>query len=477
MVGLAGRTVLPEAVGGPLGDALSAVLVVWLVVLLAPRTPPAVAASVALAVCAVIEASHLTPLAPALLDRWPTARFVVGTTFAVQDLAWYALGAALAGTLVAAVTPRRGGTGQTLRHAPTAAAVRGRRAASVVAPLTVLGLLVAGGLVLGRIVEAEAVELTAEVTTAQRELGTSADKVADDAVRERLAAALDSAGSVLEATPVLHRLPGDARAAAAGLEDAIEAVQASRREHATDRATTAREEAAPVRRRAERVLDAADALAESGQDAGEATRAAVRDALGAVDDTVALADPDRLAQMPLADLEEVAPVLRARQDAVGTATARLMSAQDDVVCPFPDQVWFPEGGRIPADDLAPIPWAPQHSVRADLLDGLVALDEAYLAQFGAHLVVNSAYRSMDEQREVYRPENPNPLAAPPGCSNHGLGTAVDLSVGPEGFDGARFAWLAEHAEQYGWTHPDWAGPTGRLPEPWHWEAVATPDAY
>ncbi|NNU26372.1 DUF2809 domain-containing protein [Isoptericola sediminis] len=470
-VGPAGRALLPPPVGDPLADALAAVTVVGLLALAFPRTPLAVAASVAFAACAAVETLHLTPVADALLDRFLLARLVLGTPFGVVDLAWNAIGACLGAAVLAAVTHR------SAQPSGSASARRGRRVASVVAPLTVLALLTAGGVLLVGVVDDEADELSAQVATAQRELDTSADKVTDDAVRERLGKALGQGESVLEATPVLQRLPGDAPAAVTDLEQAVAVVRESRREYATDQATAAREELAPARRRAETVLDAADELAASGQDAGEASRAAVRDALGAADDTVTLADPDRLAAMPLSDLEQVAPALMARHDAVGEATADLMSAQDAVVCPFPDQVWFPEGGRIAADRLAPIPWAPEHSIRADLLDGLVALDEAYLAAFGEHLTVNSAYRSMEDQTAVYTPANPNPLAAPPGCSNHGLGTAVDLSVGPEGFDGARFAWLTEHAEEYGWTHPDWAGPTGRLPEPWHWESVETPDAY
>jgi LAS superfamily LD-carboxypeptidase LdcB len=31
--------------------------------------------------------------------------------------------------------------------------------------------------------------------------------------------------------------------------------------------------------------------------------------------------------------------------------------------------------------------------------------------------------------------------------------------------------MLAHAEEYGWTLPDWARTTGSKPEPWHWEYV------
>ncbi|MGH8968042.1 MAG: DUF2809 domain-containing protein, partial [Actinomycetes bacterium] len=100
LVGLGGRAVLPESVGGPLGDALYATLLVLLVALVRPRTRPVVAAGVALVVCAAVELSHLTGVPATVLDRFPLARFVLGTTFGAQDLAWYAVGAAAGGVLL-----------------------------------------------------------------------------------------------------------------------------------------------------------------------------------------------------------------------------------------------------------------------------------------------------------------------------------------------------------------------------------------
>ncbi|WP_407318090.1 DUF2809 domain-containing protein [Isoptericola halotolerans] len=478
LVGLGGRALLPEPVGGPVGDVLYAMLVVWLVVLVVPRAPRALASAIALAVCTAIEVSHLTDVPARLLEQVPTARYVLGTTFGVADLAWYALGAFLAGAVLAVVAPRAAAVDEALRHVRAEPVrVAGRRIAAFLVPLAVVAVVVAAGVGVERSLSTEAAGLRAQVAVARTELDDSADKVADDAVRSALAQTLDEAETVLDATPVLERGPGDAVAAGARVERSVAAVRESRRTVAIAAATDAREPLAPVRRRADDILTATDELADEGRGAGRAVRNALRDAVGAADDALATAEPGHLDTMRLADLESVADDLLAHRDDVAQATTALMTAQDAAVCPEPDQLWFPGAGRLAEDELAPIPWAPEHLLRADLVDGLVALDEAYRAEFGEHLAVNSAYRSYDDQVAVYDPANPDPLAAPPGCSNHGLGTAVDVSMGPESFDGARYAWMKAHAEQYGWTHPGWAEPDGRLPEAWHWESVETPVSY
>lgn len=476
--GLAARAWLPGDVAGPLGDVLYAMLVVWLVVLAFPRAPRTVASVAALAVCTAIELSHLTDVPGELLERLPAARFVLGTTFGAADLAWYAFGAFVGGAVLVLLSPRAPAVDEALRHV-RADRVRGsgRRAAALLVPLSLVGVLVAAGAGVGRSLSIEAQELAAQVDVARSELADSADRVADDEIRSQLSGVIEAAGAVLGGRPVLDRRPGDATRAGDRIERAVVAVHESRRAFATSEAADVRESLGPVQRRAERIVSATDELADAGQGADEAARADLRDALQAASDALTSAGTDRLAELSLADLESVAGTLATRRDDLDVATTDLMSAQDAAVCPEPDQVWFPEAGKLPAKRLAPIPWAPEHSVRGDLLDGLVTLDEAYRTEFGEHLTVNSAYRSYEEQIAVYDPDDPNPLAAPPGCSNHGLGTAVDLSMGPEGFDSARYVWMKEHAEEHGWIHPAWAEPDGRLPEPWHWESVETPLGY
>ncbi|OKK03059.1 ribosomal maturation YjgA family protein [Streptomyces sp. CB02400] len=75
------------------GDALYTLLIFALVVLVAPRTTPARAAGVALAVSWGIEFLQLTGV-PAELSRHSTAaRLVLGSTFNAPDLFWYMIGA------------------------------------------------------------------------------------------------------------------------------------------------------------------------------------------------------------------------------------------------------------------------------------------------------------------------------------------------------------------------------------------------
>ncbi|MGF0116582.1 DUF2809 domain-containing protein [Promicromonospora sp. Marseille-Q5078] len=480
LAGLAGRMLLPPAVGGPVGDALYATLVVLLIALVRARTRPVVAAAVGLALCAAVEAAQLTGVPAAVVERVPVARFVLGTTFVPADLAWYAAGAAAGGMLLALVAPRTLRVDGLLRHVrdDDATAPRRRRPrAAVVVPVVVLVLLAAAGGGLAWVLRQESGALTTQVAAAQETLDDSADRVADDAVRPALAASIDRAEAVLAATPLLERRPGDADDARRQLEQDAAAVQRSRLELARTEVSEARDDLDPTTSRAEQVLAAVDGLDADGTAAGDAVRSAASAALDDAEDALARTTDDRLDGADAPEVEAATAALGARRDALDSATTDLMTAQDAVLCPEPDQVWFPVTGRLADDELAALPWAPGYSVRADLLDGLVALDDAYRAEFGEHLTVNSAYRSHAQQVAVYDPEHPNPLAAPPGCSNHGLGTAVDISVGPAGFDSATYAWLTAHAEKFGWTHPDWAEPDGRLPEPWHWQSVETPVDY
>jgi hypothetical protein len=103
LAGLAARAALPPALGGPVGDALYATLVVVLVVLVRPRTAPAVAALTGLALCVAVELFQLTGVPAALGAWWPPARLVLGTTFWAPDLLRYAVGAAAGWGLCAAL--------------------------------------------------------------------------------------------------------------------------------------------------------------------------------------------------------------------------------------------------------------------------------------------------------------------------------------------------------------------------------------
>jgi hypothetical protein len=124
-------------------------------------------------------------------------------------------------------------------------------------------------------------------------------------------------------------------------------------------------------------------------------------------------------------------------------------------------------GEIPLDALCPLGPAPHEQLRADAAFAFDRLSAAYAERFGSGICVTDSYRSLADQVRV-RAERPG-LAAVPGHSNHGWGSAVDLCGGVERFDSAEHRWLRLNAPLFGWFHPSWAKVDGSLPEPWHWE--------
>lgn len=101
---------------------------------------------------------------------------------------------------------------------------------------------------------------------------------------------------------------------------------------------------------------------------------------------------------------------------------------------------------------------------------------------GVKLRILSSYRSGARQMELYTKAivgNPGQRhTAPPGHSEHQLGTTVDLedSLGKQRLS-RRFdmtpegRWLQENGWKYGWVQsytPDQVEQTGYIAEPWHW---------
>jgi hypothetical protein len=124
-------------------------------------------------------------------------------------------------------------------------------------------------------------------------------------------------------------------------------------------------------------------------------------------------------------------------------------------------------GEIPAWAMCPLWGAAGHLLRADAAAAFRALSREYTMHFGSPICVTDSYRSRAGQVAVYAAK-PH-LAAIPGTSNHGLGTALDLCGGIQSFGTEQHAWMLAHAPLHGWFHPAWAGPRGSKPEPWHWE--------
>lgn len=126
-----------------------------------------------------------------------------------------------------------------------------------------------------------------------------------------------------------------------------------------------------------------------------------------------------------------------------------------------------QNGRIPDAALCEIGFAPGHRLRSDAALALERLDRAYESAWGSHICITDSYR--DYPTQVRLRAEKGRWAAVPGTSNHGWGQAVDLCGGIQSFGAAQHRWMQVHAPGFGWVHPSWAGPSGSLPEPWHWE--------
>jgi hypothetical protein len=127
-------------------------------------------------------------------------------------------------------------------------------------------------------------------------------------------------------------------------------------------------------------------------------------------------------------------------------------------------------GRIPADVLCPLDFAPGHMLRCDAAERLTALSDQFEKEFGYPIPLTDSYRPYAMQVAV-KGTKPH-LAAIPGTSNHGWGLAVDLGDPIAGGSSPEYVWLRLHAPDYGWDNPSWARLDGAKPEPWHFEFFA-----
>ncbi|GAA4608780.1 hypothetical protein GCM10023195_34760 [Actinoallomurus liliacearum] len=133
---------------------------------------------------------------------------------------------------------------------------------------------------------------------------------------------------------------------------------------------------------------------------------------------------------------------------------------------------FPNG-LIPARYLCPLP-QPGRQLRADAALAFYKLNTAYKEHFGTQMCLTDSYRPLAEQQRIYA-DRPG-MAAVPGHSNHGWGTAVDLCGGVQSQGSAQFNWLQANSKKYEFFHPAWAYSSPF--EPWHWEYTKenTPDS-
>lgn len=100
---------------------------------------------------------------------------------------------------------------------------------------------------------------------------------------------------------------------------------------------------------------------------------------------------------------------------------------------------------------------------------------------GVTLKINSAFRTMEEQTQLFN-ERKNPvvaalkgIAAAPGTSNHQSGIAIDIDVGMTKSDyiakrySATYLWLVSFSSEFGFDHAEGAA----VNEPWHWTHLPT----
>lgn len=120
-----------------------------------------------------------------------------------------------------------------------------------------------------------------------------------------------------------------------------------------------------------------------------------------------------------------------------------------------------------------------YRLRGEPLTALVAMLDAALAD-GEVMVVSSPYRSGAAQQSLFLSAMNNSgfnqrFSAPPGHSEHQLGTTVDLF----NLDAGRFInstdsqyqWMLQHGNSYGFVQSyraDNTEETGYVVEPWHW---------
>lgn len=130
-------------------------------------------------------------------------------------------------------------------------------------------------------------------------------------------------------------------------------------------------------------------------------------------------------------------------------------------------------GKIPRSQMAAVDWCVDSQGNAqwflpEAAAALTALNAEFRRVFGENIAIDMSYRSYATQvqmREAY-----GSIAARPGTSNHGTGTAFDTwEWAAYSFGSARYEWLVANGPAYGWVAPGWARADGSNPEYWHFE--------
>lgn len=157
--------------------------------------------------------------------------------------------------------------------------------------------------------------------------------------------------------------------------------------------------------------------------------------------------------MPLLLVIVVLVLLWAQQNGGGDVIATILGADKVVTgyvngAPFSLQVKSVGGGNY---------------LEVSAANAFLAMDAAYYAETGKRLGCNSAFRTIEQQRDLrqlYETGGGAP-ADLPGYSNHQKGLSADIPTGGLGYASDVFKWLARNASQ-------WAFRNNSPTEPWHW---------
>lgn len=152
---------------------------------------------------------------------------------------------------------------------------------------------------------------------------------------------------------------------------------------------------------------------------------------------------------------------------------------------------YAPGDMVPLDPLGVRTLWGNAVMRRKAAEDLLRLIQAARAA-GEDLIVASGYRSFEDQRAVHAEltglygEEAEMLSAPPGHSEHQLGTTVDFTnrearytVGPAFAGTGAHRWLREHAHEYGFVQSyerGKEGETGYRAEAWHYRHVGAENA-
>ena len=288
-----------------------------------------------------------------------------------------------------------------------------------------------------------------------------------------------------------RRAAGRGRAVVAGATSAVlvaaVAVAGVQLHQARERAAAAEQRAEAVGLSAELAAAEDDflaerrgaAVAEASRQAAEAGRAAREQAAAeeAARAAQEQADADAAAAHPSAGTRSGAPAGAPSSPGIaGRVDGRPVDAQGNVlwVTSVPTADGDGSNGHMPASAMCQVPWGTDQLgfaqyLRCDAGDALTALNEAFRAQFGASLDLDLTYRSYEDQ--VAMKAAFGGLAAAPGTSSHGLGTALDVQEWPGtyGFGTARYDWLVANGPAYGWYAPARVREGQPYAEYWHFE--------